>query len=87
MLDREVIAELKLVRRVLSSVGPLDGNRGNGRTWAPASWEQSGETCGRGRLLGSREVDMEMRRPPLAGGALRWLGRSESLSRYHIGGV
>lgn len=29
---------------------------------------------------------MDIRRPPLAGGALRWLGRSESLSRvYHLG--
>lgn len=88
MLDREVIAELKLARRVLSSAGPFDGNRGNGRPWAPVSWLPSGDTCGRGRPLCSREVDMEMRRPPLAGGALRWLGRSKSLSReYHIGGV
>lgn len=71
MLDRDVIAELKLVRRVLSSAGPFDGNRGNGRPYAPASWLRSGDTCGRGRLLGSREVDIEMRRPPLAGRGLR----------------
>lgn len=86
ILDRDVMVELTLVRRVLSSAGPLDGNRGSGRPWGVSSWRRSGDSGGPGRLLFNREVDMDMRRPPLAGGALRWCGRSGSLSRgCHFG--
>lgn len=44
MLDREVRLELTLVRRVLSSAGPLGGKRGSGRPWGPSSWRRSGDS-------------------------------------------
>lgn len=71
VLDREVTVELKLVRSASVSAGPWVGNRGKGRPRAPESCLRSGDMRGRGRLFGSREVDMEIRRPPLLDGALR----------------
>lgn len=81
ILDREVMVELKLVRSVLSSAGPLEGNRGSGRPYEVGPWRRSGDSWVFGRLPCSLDVDMDMRRPPLVGGALRWCGRSGSLSR------
>lgn len=79
MLDRDAM-ELTLVRSVLSSAGPLDGNRGNGNPWGLSSCRRSGDSCSLGGLFFNREVDMDMRRSPLVGGALRFGGQSESLS-------
>lgn len=71
MLEREVILEFTLVRSELSSAAPFDGNRGSGKLCALSSWRRSGDSSSLFWRPFNLEVDMDVRRAPRVGGALR----------------